>query len=104
MKFDSESDEIDEAEGGASAIDLVRQKHYDLILMDIQMPGMDGIEATRQIITGLPKEKHPTIVALTAGVMKEEQEQCLAAGMTDVITKPFTIESLSDILMTIHPQ
>ncbi|MEM7535462.1 MAG: ATP-binding protein, partial [Chloroflexota bacterium] len=93
--------QVDISSNGEEAVEAVTRQPYDLILMDVHMPEMDGIEATRQIMESFPNGKYPTIIALTAGVMKEEQEQCLAAGMADVITKPFTIESLSDVLINV---
>ncbi|ADB36685.1 PAS domain S-box protein [Spirosoma linguale] len=85
--------QIVEAANGIEAIQLYRQERADLILMDIQMPEMNGYEATRQI-----RELNPTapvrIIALTAGTVKGEREKCLAAGMDDFITKPIVEESL----------
>ena len=74
-------------ENGQEALDAVRQQHYDLILMDMQMPVMNGFEATRRI-RELKEYKETPIVALTAFAMKGDREKCLDAGATDYIPKP----------------
>jgi PAS domain S-box-containing protein len=78
---------IDIAENGLVALDLLKQKKYDLIFMDIQMPEMDGLRATK-IILDTYKDKSPVIIAMTAAVMKGDKERCLEAGMSDYIPKP----------------
>jgi PAS domain S-box-containing protein len=82
------------AENGAAAVESVKTFSLDLVLMDIQMPVMDGFEATK-VIRALddPKSKLP-IIALTANATRKDVEQCLAAGMNDCISKPFTPEDL----------
>jgi PAS domain S-box-containing protein len=82
------------AENGAAAVESVKTFLLDLVLMDIQMPLMDGFEATK-VIRALndPKSKLP-IIALTANATRKDVEQCLAAGMNDCISKPFTPEDL----------
>ncbi len=74
-------------ENGQEALDAVKQQHYDLILMDMQMPVMNGFEATRKI-RELTEYKDTPIVALTAFAMKGDREKCLDAGATDYIPKP----------------
>lgn len=74
-------------ENGQEALDAVKQQHYDLILMDMQMPVMNGFEATRKI-RELKDYKDTPIVALTAFAMKGDREKCLDAGATDYIPKP----------------
>jgi CheY-like chemotaxis protein len=74
-------------ENGQEALDAVKQQHYDLILMDMQMPVMNGFEATRKI-RELAEYKDIPIVALTAFAMKGDREKCLDAGATDYIPKP----------------
>ena len=78
------------AENGREAVTAAEQRSFDLILMDIQMPEMDGREATRIIRSGQGGIKTPRvpIIALTASVFEKERQECLAAGMNDVITKP----------------
>ncbi|GAB4028874.1 response regulator [Spirosoma koreense] len=82
-----------EAINGQEAIDLYTQQQPDLILMDIQMPVMNGYEATQRI-RELEQERHIPIIALTAGTVKGEREKCLAAGMDDFITKPIVEKSM----------
>ncbi len=85
---------IDTAENGAIAVELLKAKPIDVILMDVQMPVMNGYEATQKIrnLTS-PKSKTP-IIAMTANVMKEEIDRCFEAGMNDFIGKPFDITQL----------
>jgi CheY-like chemotaxis protein len=89
---------IMEASNGAEAIEQYQQQHPDLILMDLQMPEMNGYEATEKI-RALQAEGNPTtiIVALTAGNVKGEREKCLEIGMDDFLTKPFVEEDLAHL-------
>jgi two-component system, sensor histidine kinase and response regulator len=79
-------------ENGQEAVDITQQKHFDLILMDMQMPEMDGLEASRVIRATLKRQ--PVIIALTANTMQGDQEECLDAGMDDYISKPVKLEEL----------
>jgi len=79
---------VDLAEDGHRAVEMARQTHYDLILMDMQMPTLDGLDATRAI-RQLPDGLLIPIVAMTANAFAEDKAHCLAAGMNDFITKPF---------------
>lgn len=89
----------DTAENGYVALEKVRNNDYDIILMDIQMPVMDGFEATRAIKkSGSPKDQIP-IIALTANSSSKDIERCLASGMNDCLGKPFTPENLFSILV-----
>src|SRR6185503_17355412 len=81
------------AEDGVKAVAEAGQKQYDIILMDMQMPEMDGLQATRLIRQNL--EKQPVIIALTANTMQGDQEECLHAGMNDYICKPVRLEELT---------
>ena len=86
------------ATDGKQALDLLNSHQPAMILMDVNMPEMDGLEATR-IIRGLPRPQGDIpIVALTAGAMKEDKERCLEVGMNSVITKPFRMEELEEAL------
>ena len=84
----------DIAVNGLIAVDSVKKKSYDIIFMDIQMPEMDGFEATKKIIKMFPKEKCPVIIAMTAAVMKGDKEKCLETGMMDYIPKPVLPEAV----------
>jgi CheY-like chemotaxis protein len=90
---------IVEAENGIEAIAKWKDELPDLILMDMQMPEMDGIDATKEI-RKLEKnsEKQTPIIALTAGALQEEREKCLSAGMNDFLTKPIEQEKLLETL------
>jgi signal transduction histidine kinase/CheY-like chemotaxis protein len=87
---------------GLATIEAWRKGNFDLILMDCQMPGMDGYEATREIRKLEQGQRHITIVALTANAMKGDEEKCRAAGMDDFLTKPIDrvkLEACVDALM-----
>lgn len=81
------------AENGVQAVEATENTVYDLILMDMQMPEMDGLEATRIIRKKIIKQ--PAIIALTANTMQGDQEECLQAGMNDYISKPIKLEELT---------
>jgi len=86
----------DIARNGIEAVDATSKRVYDLVLMDVQMPEMDGLEATRQIrLRELQTRQHVPIIALTAHAMACDREKCLNAGMQDYLTKPPTLETLS---------
>lgn len=89
--------EVETAGNGAEAIQMLSEKNFDAVLMDCQMPVMDGYEATRQI---RQQKKHQTlpIVALTGNTSKIDVDKALDAGMNDHISKPFSVESLLSIL------
>jgi len=91
---------VEIAEDGVVALDALRQQDFDLILMDIQMPNMDGLEATKAIREGRVGENKKTIpiVALTAYAMRGDKEKMLLAGMNDYMVKPVSIEALMSIL------
>jgi CheY-like chemotaxis protein len=90
--------QADLAGDGQEALDLARESHYDLILMDMQMPVMDGLEATR-LIRALPGYAATPILALTANAFGDDREKCLAVGMNDHISKPVNPEVLFDKLL-----
>ncbi len=95
---------VDMAKNGREAIGAFSQKRYDMILMDCQMPEMDGYEATA-VIRDMERKNgehgllcHTPIVALTAHAMEGDREQCLRAGMDDYLAKPFNVAKLQSIL------
>jgi CheY-like chemotaxis protein len=85
---------VDTATDGYEVLDAMQHTSYDVILMDIQMPEMNGIEATQHIRKTLPPEKQPYIIALTAHAMDGDRQGCIAAGMDDYLGKPIDIEEL----------
>lgn len=90
---------IDVANNGLEAVEKFKERKYNLILMDLMMPVMDGLEATRQIrqiesING----GHTPIVGLTANTYDADREKCLASGMDEFMTKPFDIEIFQGII------
>ena len=87
----------DVAGNGIEAIESIERQPYDVILMDVQMPEMDGLDATRAI-RALTKVSQPRIVAMTANAMQGDREMCIAAGMDDYIAKPIRPEALVEAL------
>jgi CheY-like chemotaxis protein len=87
---------VDIADNGHIALDMVSKTTYDLILMDVQMPEMDGLEATKIIRVCLNKQ--PTIIAMTANVLHGDRMACMQAGMDDYISKPVQLGELVNML------
>jgi CheY-like chemotaxis protein len=84
---------------GVESIAALRRRTYDVVLMDVQMPVMDGLEATRQIHREWEPSRRPRVIALTAGVMSEEVQTCRSAGMDDFLAKPLEVGRLAAALM-----
>ncbi|GAB3278715.1 sensor histidine kinase [Larkinella harenae] len=84
------------AQNGVEVLNMLKERPYDAILMDVQMPEMNGLDATRQIRQ--QPGSQPIIIAMTANAMKEDQEECLQAGMNDYISKPISLNILKDAL------
>ncbi len=84
---------------GYEVLEALRRQRYDLILMDVQMPGMDGMEATRRLRAELPAERQPHVIAVTANVLLEQREACFAAGMDDFVGKPVSFDDLRSALL-----
>ncbi|MCZ4315452.1 GAF domain-containing protein [Comamonadaceae bacterium G21597-S1] len=89
----------DLASNGKEALECVARQVYDVILMDVQMPEMDGLEASRRIVAQWPADKRPRIIAMTANAMQGDREDCLAAGMDDYVTKPIRVDALVEALL-----
>jgi CheY-like chemotaxis protein len=81
-------------------VESVGRQSYDVVLMDVQMPEMDGLEATRRITARWP-EKRPRIIAMTANAMQGDRETCLGAGMDDYVVKPIRVEALVEALLQV---
>ena len=92
----------DLAEDGQVAVNKVRDGDYDIVLMDVQMPQMDGLEATRWIRQNLPPERQPMVVAMTAGVTQLDRKVCSDAGMDGFVEKPVRIDILKEELIRIR--
>jgi CheY-like chemotaxis protein len=88
----------DVASNGLEAIDAIERQTYDVVLMDVQMPELDGFGASREINRRWPGER-PRIVAMTANAMQGDRELCEAAGMDDYVAKPIRVEELVDALL-----
>ncbi|NJN59300.1 MAG: response regulator [Leptolyngbyaceae cyanobacterium SL_5_9] len=88
----------DVAFNGQEVLESLRRQPYDVVLMDVQMPEMDGISATRQICQEWQSANRPRIIAMTAGAMAGDREECLIAGMDDYLSKPIRIEQLVQVL------
>jgi len=89
----------DLASNGLEAIESIERQTYDLVLMDVQMPEMDGLEASRRISGRWSRRERPRIVAMTANAMQGDREDCLAAGMDDYLAKPIRVEALVQALL-----
>jgi two-component system sensor histidine kinase EvgS len=86
----------DAVESGEAALEALETKQYDLLLLDIQMPGMDGYEVARRVRARFGS--HPWMVALTAATREGDRERCLAAGMDDYLRKPMRFEELAAVV------
>ncbi|MBF0390229.1 MAG: response regulator [Desulfamplus sp.] len=97
----------DTVTNGEDAFEAVKTAHYDIVLMDIQMPVMDGFEATRKIRhfqDAKKSDRKTPIVAMTAHAMQGDKERCLEAGMDDYITKPVTPQALAEVIQRLLPE
>jgi PAS domain S-box-containing protein len=99
---------VDIANNGLEALNAALKKKYDIVLMDIQMPEMDGYEATQRIRSSVSKENQPIIIAMTANAMQGDREKCIEAGMNDYMSKPILIDEVKRVIIkwyeTIHNQ
>jgi len=92
----------DVAGNGLEVLQSLERQTYDVILMDVQMPEMDGLEASRHITARWPAAHRPRIVAMTANAMQGDREMCLAAGMDDYLSKPIRPDELIEVLMCVQ--
>jgi CheY-like chemotaxis protein len=93
----------DVAANGLEVLEALNRQPYDVVLMDVQMPEMDGLEATRALRRELPEMHQPHVIAMTANAMQGDREMCLAAGMDDYVSKPIRIEELVGALSKSRP-
>lgn len=91
--------DADLATDGRQAVAFAEQHSYDLIFMDIQMPAMDGLEATKQIRQKLDLKQQPRIIAMTANALEEDRRQCLQAGMNDFMVKPIKLDMVEKMIV-----
>jgi CheY-like chemotaxis protein len=89
----------DVAGNGLEVMEALDRQNYDLVLMDVQMPDMDGLQATRAIRAKYGPDRQPHIIAMTANAMQGDREECLSAGMDDYIAKPIRVNDLVEALM-----
>lgn len=83
---------------GIDVLDSLIRKKYNMIFMDVQMPEMDGLEATKHINNKYSEDERPKIIAMTANAMQGDREICLSAGMDDYISKPILIEEVQSVI------
>jgi CheY-like chemotaxis protein len=88
----------DLARNGVEAVEAIERQPYDVVLMDVQMPEMDGLQASREITRRWPAGDRPRIVAMTANAMQGDREECLDAGMDDYVVKPIRVDALVEAL------
>ncbi len=90
--------QADIAANGSVAVSMAKEKRYDVVLMDLHMPVMDGLEATKAIVQSTDRSARPTIIAMTADAMSGDREKCIDAGMDDYLSKPVRLDGLRDML------
>jgi CheY-like chemotaxis protein len=92
------------ATDGIEAIAKIEENDYDAVFMDVQMPNMDGLTATREICRRWPSDKRPRIIGMTAHALAGDSEACLQAGMDDYLAKPVTLTKLTEALRMVSPR
>ena len=92
----------DLASNGIEAVESVQRQTYDVVLMDVQMPEMDGLEASRRICEKMVPDERPRIIAMTANAMQGDREMCMEAGMDDYLTKPIRVDRLVEALTQVQ--
>ena len=94
----------DVAGNGVEALRAVHHRQYDVVLMDIVMPEMDGLEATHRITAAFSPDDRPAIIAMTANATNEDRDTCMAAGMQEFVSKPVNVAQLIEVLTRCHPR
>ena len=102
--LDSLGYRADVAWDGVETLEALERQPYDVVLMDVQMPKLDGLDASRRICERWPEEARPRIIAMTANAMLEDREACFAAGMDDYVAKPIRPEALAEALRQVRPR
>ena len=92
------------ASNGLEALEALERQPYDVVLMDVQMPELDGLDATRRICARWPADVRPRIIAMTANAMPEDREACFDAGMDDYVAKPIRPNELAAALGRARPR
>lgn len=87
---------------GLEVLEALSKRSYDVVLMDMHMPEMDGLEATRRLVARWGEQERPRVVAMTAAVLEEDRRQCKEAGMDDFASKPVRVEELVEVLKQCH--
>lgn len=95
--------QADVANNGVEAVEAVRATAYDVVLMDIQMPEMDGLEATKRIFEEWSPEERPQVIAVTANALPEYEDACRNLGMMDFMTKPVSLAAIAESLRHCRP-
>ena len=95
--------QADAAADAKELLERLRHSDYDVVFMDVHMPGMDGLEATRHIRSELPAARQPRVIAMTAAAFAEDRTRCLDAGMDDYVAKPVGLEELAAVLGRARP-
>jgi CheY-like chemotaxis protein len=95
--------QADVAANGLEVLEALDRQLYDVVLMDVQMPELDGLEATRRLRREFPQARQPYVIGLTANAMQGDREMCLAAGMDDYVSKPIRVEALVAALSRSRP-
>ena len=95
--------QADVASNGLEVLEALQRQPYDVVLMDVQMPELDGLETTRRLRTELAQTQQPQVIAMTANAMQGDRELCLAAGMDDYVSKPIRVEELVRALAASSP-
>ena len=88
----------DAVANGLEALEALKRTPYDVVLMDVHMPEMDGLEATCQIVERWPRAQRPRIIAITAAATRQDRDRCFEAGMDDYISKPIQVQELTEAL------